>query len=174
MACIKPENPGTHTFRYVQHRPLLRSPLCVCGAKSWLTLSDPMDCSPPGSSVQGISQARRPEWVAIHVSRGSSQPRNWTRVFHRQVGSLPLSHILFSCHDSQNVIVSRLPVESWWLMIGSYCFWKVHACFLKIKNVDSWRAIWILPRVKGLFCHKRFYLWLMNISRFVHKFLRKC
>ena len=33
---------------------------------------DPTDCSPPGSSVQGISQARILEWVAISSSRGSS------------------------------------------------------------------------------------------------------
>ena len=32
---------------------------------------DPMDCSPPGSSVLGISQARIPEWVAFSFSRGS-------------------------------------------------------------------------------------------------------
>ena len=37
-------------------------------------LSDPMDCSPPGSSVHGILQARILEWVAIPCSRGSSQP----------------------------------------------------------------------------------------------------
>ena len=37
-------------------------------------LCDPMDCSPPGPSVHGISQARRLEWVAISFSRGSSQP----------------------------------------------------------------------------------------------------
>ena len=41
-----------------------------------LTLSDPMDCSPPGSSVHGILQARILEWVAIIFSRGSSQPRD--------------------------------------------------------------------------------------------------
>ena len=38
-----------------------------------------MDCSPPGSSVQEIFQARILEWVAISFSRGSSQPRNRTR-----------------------------------------------------------------------------------------------
>ena len=37
------------------------------------TLYDPMDCSPPASSVHGISQARILEWVAISFSRGSSQ-----------------------------------------------------------------------------------------------------
>ena len=40
----------------------------------------PMDCSPPGSSVHGISQARILEWVAIRSSRGSCQPRDQTRV----------------------------------------------------------------------------------------------
>ena len=37
-----------------------------------LTLCNPMDCSPPGSSVHGILQARILEWVAISSSRGSS------------------------------------------------------------------------------------------------------
>ena len=49
-------------------------------AQSCLTLCDPMDCSPPGSSVCGISQARILEWVAISFSRGSSWPRDQTRV----------------------------------------------------------------------------------------------
>ena len=39
-----------------------------------------MGCSPPGSSVHGISQARILEWVAIFNSRGSSWPRDWTHV----------------------------------------------------------------------------------------------
>ena len=44
------------------------------------TLWDFMDCSPSGSSVYGILQARILEWVVISCSRGSSQPRDWTRV----------------------------------------------------------------------------------------------
>ena len=39
-----------------------------------------MDCSPPGSSVHGIHQARTPEWVAIPFSRGSSQCGDQTQV----------------------------------------------------------------------------------------------
>ena len=39
-----------------------------------------MDCSRPGSSAHGISQARALEWVAIPFSRGSSWPRDWTWV----------------------------------------------------------------------------------------------
>ena len=47
--------------------------LCVCVSHSvCLTLCDPVDCSPPGFSVHGISQARVLEWVAISFSRGSS------------------------------------------------------------------------------------------------------
>ena len=51
-------------------------------AQSCLTLCDSMDCSPPGSSVHGILQARILEWVAISFSRGSSRPRDWTQVSH--------------------------------------------------------------------------------------------
>ena len=39
-----------------------------------------MDCSLPGSSIHGISQARILEWVSISFSRGSSEPRDWTCV----------------------------------------------------------------------------------------------
>ena len=40
----------------------------------------PIDCSPPGSSVRGILQARILGWVATPCSRGSSWPRDWTQV----------------------------------------------------------------------------------------------
>ena len=70
---------------------------CVC-AKSLqlcLTLCDPMDCGPPGSSVHGILQARVPEWVAMPSSRESFWPRDWTRhllrLLHWQVDSLPIA-----------------------------------------------------------------------------------
>ena len=47
-------------------------------AKSCSTLCDPMDCSPPGSSVHGIFQARILDWLAISSSKGSPLPRDWT------------------------------------------------------------------------------------------------
>ena len=43
-------------------------------AKLCLTLGDPMNCSPPGSSVHGISQARTLGWAAIPSSRGLPHP----------------------------------------------------------------------------------------------------
>ena len=50
---------------------------CGCSvAKLCLTLLEPVDYSPPGSSVHGISQARILEWVVISFSKGSSQPRD--------------------------------------------------------------------------------------------------
>ena len=48
----------------------------VLVAQLCLTLCDPMDCSPAGSSVQGILQARMLEWVAISFSRESSALRD--------------------------------------------------------------------------------------------------
>ena len=62
-----------HAILYHQSCLLM---LCL-HAQSCLTLlrvCDPIDYSPPGFSVHGISQERIPEWVAISFSRGSSQP----------------------------------------------------------------------------------------------------
>ena len=50
-----------------------------CYVCVWL-FCDPVDCSPPGSSIHGVSQARILEWVAIPFSRGSSWPRDWIHV----------------------------------------------------------------------------------------------
>ena len=44
------------------------------------TLCDPIDCSPPASSIHGILQSRTLEWVAAPSSRGSSLSRNQTQV----------------------------------------------------------------------------------------------
>ena len=49
--------------------------LCLI-TQSCPTLWDPMDCSPPGSCVHGILQARTLEWGAMPSSRGCSQPRD--------------------------------------------------------------------------------------------------
>ena len=58
------------------------SPMCMRAKslQSYPTLCDPRDCSPPGSSLHGILQARTLEWVAMPSSRGSSWLRNQTCV----------------------------------------------------------------------------------------------
>ena len=60
--------------------------------QSCLTLWDPMDCSPPGSSVHGIFQARILEWVAILQRTFLTQGSNLHLLclLHWQAGSLPL------------------------------------------------------------------------------------
>ena len=54
--------------------------MCMCILSRFshvrLFLFEPMDCSPPGTSIHGILQARILEWVAMPSSRGSSQPRD--------------------------------------------------------------------------------------------------
>ena len=65
----------------------------VCSAlQSCLTLCDPLDCSPPGSSVHEIFQARILEWVTISSSRRSSQPRSASAAFP----ALKVDYVLLS------------------------------------------------------------------------------
>ena len=62
-------------------------------AQSCPTLCDPMDCSPPGSSICGIFQARVLEWNAISFSRGLFLTQGCNLCLtHWQVDSFPLSH----------------------------------------------------------------------------------
>jgi len=63
----------------------------VLVTQSCLTPCDHMDCSPLGSSDLGILQARILDWVAIHFSRESSQPRDRTQVSH--IGRQILFHL---------------------------------------------------------------------------------
>ena len=83
--------------------------------------------SPPGSSVHRIFQVRILEWVAISYSRGSSQPRDRTRVsclLHWQADSFPLCHL-------------GSPFTSSWLSIG--------ACLVAqlVKNPPAVWEIWV-------------------------------
>ena len=61
-----------HSFSACVHAQLL--------CRDSLTVCDPVDCSPSGSSVHGILQARILKWVAMPSSRGSSPPKDQTRV----------------------------------------------------------------------------------------------
>ena len=76
-----------------------------------------MDCTPPGSSVHGILQARILEWVAVPFSRGSSQPRDWIRV---------------SCASCTGRATREVPL--WWL---GHFIWKQWRDFEDVIKVSS-------------------------------------
>ena len=70
-----------------ERRGSIRIYMCVCVGVCVLvtqlcpTLCDPMDCSPPGSSLHGIFQARILEWAAIPVSSPSKYSSMWDIYF---------------------------------------------------------------------------------------------
>ena len=75
--------------------------MCAKSLQLCLPLCNPMDCSPPGSSVHGILQAGILQWVAIPSSRGSSWPRDQTHISYvscigRWVLSVHFSHSVVS------------------------------------------------------------------------------
>ena len=65
---------------YYQQRLVVLLCCCCSVASTCPTFCDPVDCSPPGSSVHGVLQARILWWVAL--PRGSSQPRDQTPIFY--------------------------------------------------------------------------------------------
>ena len=87
-------NIGTLSFIYQVPRnqqsfELGSEPVCCavisCSVMQLLchpTLCNPIDCSPPDSFVHGVLQAHILEWVAMPFSRGSTQPRDQTKVAH--------------------------------------------------------------------------------------------
>ena len=84
--------------------------MCV-HAQSCQTVCDPMDYSPPGSSVHGILQARILEWVAISSSRGSSQPRDQTCI--SCIGRQILYHSTTGKPKHYKYILPKIPVLNW-------------------------------------------------------------
>ena len=82
QAGIKIARSNINYLKYADNTTLMTEKSESEVAQSCLTLCDPMDCSLPGSSIHGIFQARVLEWVAISFFRGSSQPRDWTKVSH--------------------------------------------------------------------------------------------
>ena len=81
-------------------------------AQSYLTLSDPMDCSPPGSSIHGIFQARGLEWGAIAITYSSwslilfsNLPCHFSRVNESTFSCPKISHMpLYTTMESLSVV----------------------------------------------------------------------
>ena len=82
----------------------------------------PMDCSPLGSSVYGIFQARILEWVTIPFSRGSSPSSDWTRVSH-------IAGRFFTGWTTKGKIVGHILLK------------LIHACMLNCSVVSN--SFWL-------------------------------
>ena len=123
----------------------------VAAAKSLqlcLTLCDPIDGSPPGSSVHGTLQARTLEWVAISFSRRSFRPRDWTHVclLHWQASSLPLSH-----------------QGKKWLLLWT----QLNVSYFTTNSYHYWAGILCLTLYQVLFLHWK---WKWNLLSHVRLF----
>ena len=132
------------TIKCNLHHSTIRSKACVCAKslQSCPTLCDPMNCSPPGSSVHGILQARILEWVDMPSSRGFSWHRkkpdrgfSWhrdqTQVFHiagkfftisasREARSEVYSLVFFSI----TIIVTGVLISWHWCFQGIQAEWS--------------------------------------------------
>ena len=93
--------------------------LCLV-AQSCSTLCDPLDCKPPGSSVNGILQARILEWVAMPSSRGTSQPRDLCWLY------------LYAYYIQESSI--------WWLLLTAWLHEQVLKKMERTVTYPHWRA----------------------------------
>ena len=79
-------------------------------AQSCLTLCDPVDCSSPGSSVHGVLQARKLEWVAISFSTGDLldpgiEPRSPALQTDTLTSEPQEDNLKYSHHDKEMIIM---------------------------------------------------------------------
>ena len=96
--------------------------------QSCLTLCDFMNCSPPGSSVHGILQARILGWVAMYFNRGSFQPKGIKIASPAlQAHSLQLSHwgSLWSLHSTLKLFEDKDQIQKFCcvLQYTVYTYW---------------------------------------------------
>ena len=103
-------------------------------AQSCPTLGNPIDCSPPGSSVHGIFQAWILEWVAVSFSRGFSWPRDRTRASRIVSRRFTVWATREAHQKHRRVVVSfkRLSVEIFYR-------WNLLPRSQLANYMDSWR-----------------------------------
>jgi len=127
---------------------VLTSAIYLCAVLRHVQICDPMDCSPPGSLVHGIFQARILEWLAISFSNGSSQPRDQTCISCIFcIGRWILYHYttwepLFIIHAITLLVVlicnSLLTTMSF---VSPYLYPLQYFCLENSTDRRSWRAI---------------------------------
>ena len=98
-------------------------------AQSCLTLRDPMDCSPPGSSVHGIFQARVLEWGAIAYDRNKKQ-RHHLADKVRIVKAMVFPVVMYGCESWTMKKAERQRIDFQLLSTASKAFqlwcWRRH------------------------------------------------
>ena len=133
---------------------------------------NPMDCNPPGLSVQRIFQARSLEWVAMSFSKESSQPRDWTRAselsllwasWHNRCPNMnvlgkfctvPKQSRREGCDGGAGICIIPPTTSSVWACTGGTCLFQEHSLtfFFFFFWWEGWsyfiEELW--ERVKGL------------------------
>ena len=111
-------------------------------------LCDIMDCSLPGSSVHGISQARILEQIAISFSRGSSRPRDWTsapalagRLFTTEPPEKP--HIIEDKLLSLSTPTCPTALIQPWRRDSSRQEWRQHTCQIGYERITRETQLWL-------------------------------
>ena len=130
------------------------------------TLWGPMDCSPPGSSAHGISQARILQCVAISFSRASSRPRDWICISY--IGRWVLYYwatreaqvcvyTILKCPFKQFSENNERPCKSYFLF--EFCCYgqRFYHCF------HNWMEVW--------FQENQLFFWDLGTVRYVLSFL---
>ena len=115
-----------------------------------LTLCDPTDCSPPGSSIHRIFQATILEQVAISFSRGSSQARDQTSVSH-------VAGRLFTTWATRETTYknTRYPVKCKFQIIISISAWDVLILKIIIHAYSKFR----FDRIPEFYVATLFIIW---------------
>ena len=115
------------------------SVLCVLCLIAQLcpTLCDPMDYSPPGSSVHRVLQARILEWIAMLSPRGSSQPRDWTQVsclagrfFTVWATIIQFHSIILGCSVPSAALISDVDLTEMWSLPWAHSLAQIHPSVL--------------------------------------------
>ena len=118
--------------------------LCVCVlvTQSCETLCDPINCSPPGSSVHGILQARILEWVAISFSKGSFRPRDRTQgssSLQASSASLVFPALAGGLFTTAALTVSFIVLHDFYILfLPMWLRGKESACHCRRCRFDPW------------------------------------